>query len=118
MMENLSKQPNMITKVAKGEIWIAYDEKSDKTRPFIIMSSELSGIDIDVAATPTTTANKRNSFDIPIEFWKEAGLDKPCVARCSKLHVFSYLHLVRKLGALNKSDLEKIDDATRRFLGL
>ena len=118
MTESLSKQIKAITKVAKGEIWIAYDEKSDKTRPFVIMSSELSGIDIDVAATPTTTASKRNSFDIPIEFWKEAGLDKPCIARCSKLHVFSYLHLVRKLGSLYECDLEKINEATRKFLGL
>ena len=117
-MESLSGQTKAITRVSKGEVWIAYDERSDKKRPFVIMSDELSGIDIDVAATPTTTANKRNKFDVTIEFWKEAGLDKPCVARCSKFHVFSYLHLLRKLGNLEKSDLEKINEATRKFLGL
>ena len=118
MMENLLEQTKMITKVAKGEVWLAYDEKSDKRRPFVIMSDELSGIDIDVAVTPTTTANMRNKFDVTIEFWEEAGLDKPCIARCSKIYVFSYLHLVRKLGNLNKSDLDRINEATRKFLGL
>ena len=47
MMENLSRPTDVITRVAKGEVWIAYDEKSDKKRPFVIMSDELSGIDLD-----------------------------------------------------------------------
>ena len=117
-MESLSRQKSMITKVTKGEVWLAYDLKSEKKRPFIIISDELSGIDVDVVVAPTTTASGRNKFDVIIEFWSEAGLNKPCVARCSKIHVFSYLHLIRRLGKLNKSDLDKINNATREFLGL
>ena len=112
------KQQNEITKVCKGEVWLAYDTRSFKKRPFIIMSDKLTGIDVDVTATPATTKKVRNEFDIEIEFWKEAGLNEPSIARCSKLHVFSYLQLVRKLGSLQESDIKKINAATKIFLGL
>ena len=118
MMENSLERTNMITKVKKGEVWIAYDDKSSKKRPFVIMSDELSGIDIDVVATPTTTSNVRNKYDVIIEFWKESGLNRPSIARCSKIHAFNYLQLIRKLGNLRKSDLDKINEATKKFLGL
>ena len=117
-MENLLKQQSKITKVSKGEVWLAIDERSLKKRPFIIMSDKLSGIDIDVTAAPTTTRKVRNEFDVVIEFWEDAGLNEPCVARCSKFHVFSYLQLVRKLGNLRDSDMKKINEAVRKFLGL
>ena len=119
MMVNLSKpHKNSITKVSKGEVWLAHDINSNKVRPFLIMSDELSGIDIDVTVTPTTTHNKRNEYDIEIIYWKDAGLSMASVARCSKITVFSYLYLVRKLGILAESDMKRVNDATRKYLAL
>ena len=107
-----------ITRVVKGEVWYAYDEKSTKIRPFLIISEELSGIEVDISVVPTTTQEKRNPFDIDIEFWKEAGLSKPSTARCSKIHYISHMFLKRKLGSLDERDLEKVNEAMRQYLGL
>ena len=45
-MESLSKYNRVLTKTFEGEIWIAYDEKSKKSRPFLIVTDELSGVDV------------------------------------------------------------------------
>ena len=118
-MENLSNhRKNIITSVAKGEVWLAYDEKSDKVRPFLIMSDELSGIDIDISVAPTTTKNRRNQYDVEIEHWQEAGLLIASIARCSKITIISYLHLVRKIGTLVDSDMKRINEAIRKYFAL
>lgn len=118
MMGSLLKQKSKITKVSKGEVWLAFDDHSIKKRPFIIMSDKLSGIDVDVTATPTTSKKVRNEFDIEIEYWKEAGLNEPSIARCSKIHVFNYLQLIRKLGKMHENDMVKINESIKMFLGL
>jgi len=107
-----------IKKVAKGEIWLAYDARSQKHRPFIIMSNKLAGIDIDIHVNPTTTQPKRNQFDLDIEEWEEAGLDMPSVARCSKLHYIPHQRLKRKIGNLTGHDMERINQATREYFDL
>ena len=87
-------------------------------RRFIVLSEELSGIDVDVNVAPVTSKDKRNIFDVEIEFWKEAGLLKSSIARCSKVHYVYHTLLVRKLGNLDNRDLEKINNALRKFFAL
>ena len=108
----------MITKVYRGETWLARDEESGKKRPFLIVSEALSGIDIDVTVLPITTKEKRNSFDIEAELWKEAGFNKPSLIRCSKVHFISHRFLIHKLGHLDEQDLVHVNDAMREYLGL
>ena len=117
-MENLSNLNPKPSKISKGEVWTAYDEKSQKVRPFLIVSEELTGVDIDISVAPTTTHEKRNIFDITIEFWKDAGLSQPSVARCSKIHYINHMLLRRKLGTLDSRDLANVNDAMRKYLGL
>ena len=88
-MANLLKQGHKISDVCKGELWMAQDAKSGKVRPFLVLSEELSGVDVDVSIAPTTTQTKRNEFDVDISSWKEAGLSTPSIVRCSKVH---YIH--------------------------
>jgi mRNA-degrading endonuclease toxin of MazEF toxin-antitoxin module len=115
-MENSLKHSTKELK--KGEIWLAKDEKSQKVRPFIILSDELSGIDVDVSVAPSSTQAKRNDFDVDITKWQEAGLREPSIARCSKVHYMYHALLVRKIGTLHEKDLQEIDKALIKFFGL
>jgi len=109
---------NSLRHSLKGDVWLVYDEKSKKLRPFIILSDELSGIDVDVSVAPTTTKENRNIFDIEIEHWQEAGLGKPSIARCSKVHYIHHRLFRKKLGKLHENDLQLIDDALKKFFKL
>jgi len=82
------------------------------------MSDKLSGIDVDITVTPFTTKEKRNDYDITVEFWREAGLDILSVVRCSKIHIINVRHFTRKLGKLEEQDLEHVNDAMRKYLGV
>jgi len=107
-----------LLKPNKGDVWIVYDGKSKKLRPFIVLSDELSGIEIDISVAPATTHEKRNRFDIEIERWKEAGLNEPSIARCSKVTYVYHRLFRKKLGTVHESDMRTIEDALRKFFGL
>jgi len=116
-VETLSKH-HKPREVKKGEVWLAHDKESHKPRPFIVLSEELSGIDVDVNVSPVTTHEKRNIFDVELEFWQEAGLRESSIARCSKVHYIYHTMLIRKLGVLDDRDLEKINHSLRKFFAL
>ena len=40
MMANLLKQGHKISSVCKGELWMAQDAKSEKVRPFLVLSDD------------------------------------------------------------------------------
>lgn len=62
-----------------------------------------------------TSQQARNEFDVVIEYWEEAGLDKPSVVRCSKLNTLHYKELLFKIGKLHESDLERVLTAIRNY---
>lgn len=94
---------------------VAFHEKEgQKLRPVIIVSNE-NTVDIDVIAVSVSSTLPRNQFDIVIEFWKEAGLLKPSIARTSKIANASPTLLKRNLGTLVESDLEKVLDSCRNL---
>ena len=55
-----------------------------------------------------TSQQARNSFDISIERWKEAGLEKPSVVRTSKPGTYHRQRLLKRLGALHESELANV----------
>ena len=97
---------------------MAHDAKSGKFRPFLVLSEELSGVDVDISFAPATSTAKRNDFDVELIFWKEAGLSAPSIVRCSKVHYIHHSFLRRKIGSLDPKDMKCIDDALRKFFGL
>ena len=117
-MESLSKQGYRISDVRKGELWMAHDAKSGKVRPFLVLSEELSGVDVDISIAPDTTAAKRSEFDVELTFWSEAGLSAPSVVRCAKVHYIHHSFLRRKIGNVDPADMKCIEDALRKFFGL
>jgi mRNA interferase MazF len=92
----------------QGSVWLAKvyfkNEGRFKIRPVIIVGNELT-IEIDVLITPVTSSEPRNEFDIVIEYWEEAGLLNPSVARTSKIASIPSKELIKRLGILHEHDL-------------
>src|SRR5690625_4348594 len=88
----------MNSKMKQGDVWLAdvlfKGKRQTKQRPVII--------------APVTSQQPRNQFDVVLEYWKEAGLLKPSVARTSKITSVHGSELKRHLGVLHSYDLERI----------
>ena len=78
-----------------------------KIRPVVIVSND-KAIDIDMIIAPVTGQAARNEFDVPIIKWKEAGLEKPSVARASKIMMIHNSVLFKRIGELQSEDLENV----------
>ncbi|WP_246050117.1 type II toxin-antitoxin system PemK/MazF family toxin [Aquibacillus sediminis] len=66
----------------RGEIWTV--ELNGKRRPAVIVSNDNVIVELDHLIQTVTSQQIRNEFDIAIEYWEEAGLDKPSIVRSSK----------------------------------
>lgn len=69
----------------------------------------------DVIIASVTSQQPRNQFDVVLEYWKEAGLLKPSVARTSKITFVDSSELKRRLGSLHNYDLERILNMCKRL---
>lgn len=78
-----------------------------KIRPVAIVSND-KAIDLDVIIAPITGQAARSEFDVPILKWQEAGLEKPSIARTSKMLTVENSMLAKKLGNLDNTDLTNI----------
>jgi len=101
----------MKDKVKQGEVWLAdvvfKGSLQTKQRPVIIVGNELA-LDVDVIVAPVTSQQTRRQFDIVIEYWEDAGLLKPSVARTAKIISIHGSELIRQLGTLHNHDLEQV----------
>lgn len=97
----------------RGEIWIV--EVNGKRRPVVIVSNDNVIVELDHMILTVTSQQVRNKFDIVIENWKESGLDKPSVVRCSKINTVHYKELLFKIGKLCDDDLEKVLSTIRSY---
>ncbi len=99
-------------KPKQGEVYLTAvtfrdDPSTRKVRPIVIVSNDRA-TDIDVVAISVSSQQPRSEFDVIIEYWKEAGLSKPSVARTSKLFSVSMDQLQRQLGELHFFDLQRV----------
>jgi mRNA interferase MazF len=101
----------------KGEIWSYFDYQSGKRRPGVIISDGGTTIaDIDVTIAKITSHQPRNEFDVPIEYWQEAGLIKPSVVRCSKIITLNESELLYRVGKLQEPDLKRVLDTVVKYI--
>ncbi|MFD1362766.1 type II toxin-antitoxin system PemK/MazF family toxin [Lentibacillus salinarum] len=95
----------------QGSVWLARiyfkEINKSKLRPVVIVNNEIV-LDIDVIVAPTTSRKDRNKFDVVLENWRAAGLERPSVARTTKITTISREMLIKRLGDLNESDLNKV----------
>lgn len=102
----------------RGEIYLIKviypDQNGWKIRPGVVVSPEDEG-EVDVIAVSVSTAVPRSRFDVVLENWKEAGLDKPSIARTSKILTVSSFMLKKRLGELTAHDLERVTAKCREL---
>lgn len=108
----------MSNKMKQGDVWVAdvlfKGARQTKQRPVIIVGNELA-LDVDVTIAPITSQMARNQFDVILEYWEEAGLLKPSVARTSKITSIHGSELKRYLGKLHNHDLERVLNMCKRL---
>lgn len=97
----------------RGEVWTA--ELNGKRRPVVIVSNDNVIAELDQLIATISSQQSRNEFDVVIEYWKEAGLDKPSVVRCSKLNTLHYKELLFKVGKLHECDLQRVLTTIRNY---
>ncbi len=97
---------NQMTHIKKGDIFLCYE--GEKIRPVLIVSDQLVKVDIDVSIAKVTSQSPRNKFDVVLEHWEFAGLNKKSVVRCSKISYVSHRNLIRKVGTLHEDDMRKV----------
>ena len=72
-----------------------------KLRPAVVL---LDSGDDDLVAAPVTSRLRASDFDVPIQQWREAGLNAPSTIRVHKLTVLAKDEIVRRLGELTMAD--------------
>lgn len=97
----------------RGEIWTI--ELNEKRRPVVIVSNDNVIAEMDHIIATVTSKQTRNEFDVVLEYWEEAGLDKPSVVRCTKLNTLHYQELLFKIGKLHERDLERVLTTIRNY---
>jgi len=105
----------MNKKGRRGEIWLA--EVENKRRPVAVIDKETMVVEIDRVVASVTSQPPRNEYDIVINHWQEAGLDKPSIVRCSKINTLHHNELFFKVGKLHDDDLAAVLSKIRDFFG-
>jgi mRNA interferase MazF len=86
-----------------------------KVRPALIL---LDTGDDDFVASPITSHFRVSDFDVPIQQWREAGLNTPSMVRVHKLTVFSKFEIIRRLGDLVSGDRSAVRLALGRAFSM
>ncbi|KIP22277.1 PemK-like protein [Anoxybacillus ayderensis] len=97
----------------RGEVWFA--EIKGKRRPVLIVSGHDVVVELDRVIANITSQQTRNKYDVVLEYWKEAGLDKPSVVRCSKINTIHYRELLFKIGNIHEHDLKRVMETIRNY---
>lgn len=91
------------------DVWLMWVEYPDhpgvgKTRPVVV--SEVSDDDdiYGIALKVTGNVSWDQEGDVPLLDWREAGLFKPSMVRCSQRFEFNRGDLHRKFGRLSRRD--------------
>ncbi|WP_307345968.1 type II toxin-antitoxin system PemK/MazF family toxin [Metabacillus malikii] len=90
-------------------------ELNGKRRPVVIVSNDNVVVELDHIIATVSSQQTRNDFDVAIEYWEEAGLDKPSIVRCSKLNTVHFKELLFKIGKLHEHDLERVLTTIRNY---
>jgi len=81
-------------------------------RPALILAD--TGDD-DIVVARITTHQPRDSFDVSVNDWSQASLDRPSAVRPHKLATIDKSQVNRKIGVLSAADLERVKDSFRRL---
>jgi len=86
-----------------------------KLRPAVVL---LDTLDDDFVAAPITSRPRVSNFDVPINQWRDAGLNTASTIRAHKLTVLAKAEIVRRLGELAKADRIALSELLVRAFSL
>ena len=89
--------------------------EDEKKRPVVIINNGL-GIDLDMTSLRITSQRPRNEYDVEIMYWKEAGLDKPSIVRCSKINTIAPGEPMLKIGKLHALDFVIVSEKVKAYI--
>lgn len=103
----------------RGEVWLVnldpvVGAKMRKTRPAVIVSSDLAGILPLRVIVPLTDWKERYRIApwmVYLNASPDNGLEKDSAADCFQVRLLSTSRLVRKLGSLTAEQMAQIQDA-------
>lgn len=98
-----------MSKFFRGDVYFAlypYDDDLDKNkpRPVIVLDEEK----LEVLVVKVTSQEKKDNDDLDIIYWKEAGLNKPSVARVSKTITIAEKDMIHFIGKIHDDDMINI----------
>ena len=86
-----------------------------KLRPCVVL---LDTADADFVGAPITSRPRASDFDLPIQQWREAGLNVFSTVRVHELTVLSKFVEVRRIGELTTNDRTALAESLRRAFAL
>ena len=109
----------------RGEVWLVNLEPTigaeiRKTRPVIIVSSDLMGVLPLRVIVPLTDWKERYSLAlwmVRIEPAPNNGLTKSSAADCFQIRSISTNRLVRKIGQISTAEMERIVEGIQLVIG-
>ncbi len=104
-----------MSRFSRGEIWIVDLGMAAKIRPALVLSIPPTDIDRAlVTILPHTTSVRGSSAEVTVH----ATFLKPGAFDAQNLLTIPQAKLIRKLGELATADLQRVEQAVRRWLGL
>ncbi len=119
-----SSQPPAVRPLRRGDVVLVpfpfTDALAEKQRPAVVVSVEpcrASYGDVVIAQLTSRTAASPRIGDHPVQYWREAGLPLPSLAR-ARLATLHTTRVRRRLGTLHGHDLAGVEAGIRAALGL
>jgi len=105
----------------KGEVWYAKFPLEDDSSLYIerpVLIADVIDNEIVVIKVTKHEPREYDMYDVPIQYWKAAGLSYSSTARISKVVLLNETLMLNKKGELQVSDFNNIFDKLNSFLRL
>ena len=93
------------------------DADKDKIRPVIVISKPYGQHNI-ITVILVSSTSKKESVDITLHGWREAGLIKPSIARIHRITTLLQSDLTNYLGDLSTGDKHNLQHGLKKLLNL
>lgn len=104
-----------MSRFSRGEVWVVDLGMAAKIRPALVLS--IAPADTDralITIVPHTTSVRGSSVEVAVN----SAFLKPGAFDAQNLVTIPQVKLVRRLGELSTDDMQRVEQAVRRWLGL
>lgn len=108
--------------IQRGDILVAAQRgaMTGKTRPILVIQNDLAATEHKTlsACLITTELSGASLIRTPVSPAAENGLDAPSEVQIDQIHTFRKTSVGRKIGRLSADQMQRVDEALRRWLSL